>query len=95
MLLTASDLSPEIHCRCNIFNPLQHDEIPCDFIMPRTDKPSGGDVYFGFPVVMLIATFLVVHRSFKAFFPSVLNERIVVAKLKEKSVCLDVYFEVL
>jgi hypothetical protein len=52
--------------------------------MARRDKPSGSDVYFGIPEVTLIESFCHLQIScFKAFFPSVLRERIVVAILKE------------
>jgi len=59
------------------------------FSMARTDKPSGSDMYFGIPEVMLIESFRHLQiSSFKAFFPSVLHERIVVA------ICLGVDFEI-
>jgi hypothetical protein len=47
--------------------------------MARTYKPSGSDVYFGIPEVMLIEIYRHLQiNSFKFFFPSVLYERIVV-----------------
>ena len=52
--------------------------------MARTDKPSGSDVYFGIPEVLPIESYRHLQiSSFKAFFPSLLHERIVVAVLRE------------